>query len=277
MSDVLAEIDAWKPDTVAVGVTDADATMGTHGPTDTVLPFASVTKTLTTYAVLIAVQDRLVHLDEPAGPADVDVPEGITVRHLLAHASGLPLDPGGPIGVPERRRIYSNWGYDLLGGLVADRVGVPFADHLDAEVLRPLGMDATVLDGSPGHGARGTVRDLLTFARELLDPELLDDELYREATTVAFPGLVGVVPGFGRQTPCDWGLGFEIKGEKDPHWTGHALAPATFGHFGEAGSYLWVDPTRDLACVTLADLAFGDWAKDAWPGFNDRIVATYGG
>lgn len=274
LPEVLAEVDDWPVDTVGVGVTDADATLATHGAVDTVLPFASVTKPLTAYAVLIAVQDRAVHLDEPAGPDEA--PSGITVRHLLAHASGLPLDPDGLVGTPGRRRIYSNWGYDVLGELVAERVGRPFAEHLRLEVLAPLGMRDTVLDGSPAHAARGTVTDLLAFTRELLDPELLDEELHRAATSIAFPGLDGVVPGFGRQSPCDWGLGFEITSEKDPHWTGQALGPSTYGHFGRSGSYFWVDPTRGLACAELADRDFEQWSKDLWPEFNDRIVEAAG-
>jgi CubicO group peptidase (beta-lactamase class C family) len=275
LADVLAEIDGWEPDTVAVGVTDADTTLATHGPTGTVLAFASLTKPLAAYAVLIAVQDGAVHLDEPVGPkAD----EGATVRHLLAHAGGLPFEEGGVMTtVPGTRRIYSNWGYDLLGELVAERVDHPFAEHLDHEVLAPLGMRDTVLEGSPAADARGTVADLLAFARELLAPTLLDEELHAAATSLAFPGIDGVVPGYGRQSPCDWGLGVELKGDKSPHWTGDRLDPSTFGHFGRSGSFLWVDPTRGLAAAELADRDFDAWAKDAWPGFQDRIVDAVGG
>ncbi len=274
LDEVLAEVDGWQPDTVVVGVTDADGTLSAHGDTEAVLAFASVTKPLAAYAVLIAVRDGLLHLDEPAGPkAD----EGATVRHLLAHASGVPMDEGGVMTTaPGKRRIYSNWGYEILGDLVAERAGVSFSDHLDHEVLEPLGMSSTVLDGSPAADGRGTVDDLLRFARELLTPTLLDDELHGAATTIAYPGLDGVVPGYGRQAPCDWGLGLELKGTKSPHWTGAALDASTFGHFGRSGSFLWVDPTRGLAAAELADRDFDRWAKEAWPGFNDRIVAAAG-
>ncbi|MEX0836113.1 MAG: serine hydrolase domain-containing protein [Nitriliruptor sp.] len=272
LGEVLGEVEGWLPDTVAVGVTDVDGTLSEHGDTGEVLGLASVTKPLAAYAVLIAVRDGLVHLDEPAGPkAD----QGATVRHLLAHASGLPMDEGGVMTtVPGKRRIYSNWGYEILGELVGERVGVSFGDHLAHEVLEPLGMASTVLDGSPAKDGRGTVSDLLRFARELLAPTLLDGELHEAATTIAFPDLDGVVPGYGRQSPCDWGLGFELKGAKSPHWTGDALDASTFGHFGRSGSFLWVDPTRGLAAAELADRDFDRWAKEAWPGFNDRVVAA---
>lgn len=274
MSDeVLARVDDWEPETIAVAVTDATSTLAAHGPTDQVLSFASLTKPLTAYATLIAAQDGLLHLDEPAGQVGE---HAFTVRHLLAHASGLAPDPDGPTTEPEQRRVYSNHGYDLLGELVAERAGLTFADHLDIEVLQPLGMGATNLSGSPAYAAEGTVDDLLRFARELLSPELLDLDLHRTATSVVFPGLDGVLPGYGRQSPNDWGLGFEIKDGKEPHWTGDKVDPATFGHFGRSGSYLWVDPTLGLASVSLADRDFDRWAIEGWPGLCDAIVETFG-
>lgn len=268
MEDVLARVDDLPVGTVAVGVTDREATLATHGPADHVFPLASVTKLLTAYATLIAVQDGVVHLDEPV------TDQGASVRHLLAHASGLPFERNGPVQPPERRRVYSNWGFEILGDLVAGRMGVPFAAHLDLEVLQPLGMRDTRLEGSPGAGASSTVRDLLAFARELLAPTLLGPALHREATTVVCPGLEGVVPGYGRQRPCDWGLGFEIRSEKRPHWTGTTNSPMTFGHFGQSGTYLWVDPELGAACAFLGDRDFDTWAKEAWTPFNDAVVGA---
>ena len=61
-----------------------------------------LTKLLTGLATLVAVEEGTVDLDEPAGPP------GSTLRHLLAHASGLPPDDGPPLMAPGRRRIYSN-------------------------------------------------------------------------------------------------------------------------------------------------------------------------
>ena len=273
MTSPLADVSSWAPDTVIVGVTGPTSTLDAHGDVDLRLPFASVTKPLTATAVLLAAQHGLLHLDEPAGPPEAH-PE-VTVRHLLAHASGLPPARGGPISAPERRRIYSDWGYEVLGELVAERAGRPFADHLDVEVLQPLGMHATRLQGPPGSGAVGTVADLLRFARELLAPRLLDTERQQQATRVAYPGLEGVLPGFGRHSPNDWGLGFELRSTKRPHWTGERLSEQTFGHFGRSGSFLWVDPTRQLACVELADREFGPWAAEVWPGFSDAIVTAY--
>ena len=101
-------------------------------------------------------------------------------------------------------------------------------------------------------------------------------ETLAEATSVQFPGLVGVLPGFGRMEPNDWGLGFELKDAKSPHWTGARNSPRTFGHFGSTpgtATFLWVDPEARLACAALADVSFGDWAKDAWPRLGDAVLA----
>jgi CubicO group peptidase (beta-lactamase class C family) len=73
--------------------------------------------------------------------------------------------------------------------------------------------------------------------------------------------------------PNDWGLAFELRDAKSPHWTSAHSSPRTFGHFGAAGTFLWVDPDAGLACGVLTDREFGDWAKDAWPRFSDAVVA----
>src|SRR5205823_5774487 len=105
---------------------------------------------------------------------------------------------------------------------------------------------------------------------------LLAAETLAEATAVVFPGLDGVLPGFGRQRPNDWGLGFELRDSKSPHWTGHTNSAATFGHFGRSGSFLWVDPAIGLACAALAGVDFGPWAIEAWPRLSDAVIAQYG-
>jgi CubicO group peptidase (beta-lactamase class C family) len=90
---------------------------------------------------------------------------------------------------------------------------------------------------------------------------------------VQFPGLRGVLPGFGRQEPNDWGLGFELRDDKAPHWTGSRNSPRTFGHFGASGTFLWIDPDAELACACLTDLEFGPWAANAWPRLADAVLS----
>nr|MBA2476257.1 serine hydrolase [Actinomycetota bacterium] len=122
-------------------------------------------------------------------------------------------------------------------------------------------------------GLEGSLADLLALGRELVAPTLLARETLDGATAVAFPGLAGVLPGFGRMTPNDWGLGFELRDGKAPHWTGELNSPRTFGHFGRSGTFLWVDPDAGLALACLTDLPFGDWAKAAWPALADAVLA----
>jgi CubicO group peptidase (beta-lactamase class C family) len=265
--DALRTIDEWGARTAAAGVVRADGVLARHGPADVDLRWASVTKLLTGLAVLVAVEEGTVDLDEPAGP------EGSTLRHLLAHASGLPPDEGPPLQRPGYRRIYSNRGIEVAAGLVADRAGMQFTGYFQASVVEPLGL-AGGLRGSPAWGYRGPLEDLLLLGRELLAPTLVAQETLDEAAAVQFPGLAGVLPGFGRMDPNDWGLTFELRDRKSPHWTSAHSSPRTFGHFGAAGTFLWVDPELGAACGVLTDREFGDWAVAAWPQFNDRVVAA---
>jgi CubicO group peptidase (beta-lactamase class C family) len=264
--EALRAIDEWGARTAAAGVTRADGELGTNGPRDAELRWASVTKLLTGLAALVAVEEGTVDLDEPAGPP------GSTLRHLLSHASGLPPEEGPPLTPPERRRVYSNYGIELAAELVAERSGMPFAEYLAAAVTEPLGL-AGSLHGSPAWGYRGPLDDLLRLGRELLAPTLVAPETLDEATSTQFPGLLGVLPSFGRMDPNDWGLAFELRDAKSPHWTGSRNSPRTFGHFGAAGTFLWVDPEAGVACGVLTDREFGDWAIDAWPRFNDAVLA----
>lgn len=257
----------WPVDNVAVAVVRADGTVvGAHGDQQRVFPLASVTKPLTAYAVLTAVEEGVLDWDRPAGPP------GATVRHLIAHTSGLAFDSETVQADPGTRRIYSNAGFAVLAATVAADSGIPFEQYLREAVFEPLGMDASRLRGPAGSGAESTCADMARFAAELQAPTLLDPRTVREATTVAFPGLNGVLPGLGMQKPNDWGLGFEIRDGKNPHWTGAGSSPETFGHFGQSGTFLWVDPSVGAACVALTDRAFGDWAKETWPAFTDAVL-----
>jgi CubicO group peptidase (beta-lactamase class C family) len=240
---------------------------------------ASVTKLLTTMAVLVAVEGGRVGLDQAVPEGG----EGVTVRHLLAHASGLPADPSGRARQPGQRRIYSHVGFRVLAEAVAAAAGMAFPDWLAASVLEPLGMRATRLaawggvEADPAAGAVSTLDDLAGLARCLLDrgAPLVGPELFAEATTVQFPGLPGLVPGVGRFDPCDWGLGFELHDAKRPHWMGDRRSEAAFGHFGASGCFLWVDPDAGLAAAAVTDRPFEDgWAMRTWPAWSDRLPAA---
>ncbi|MPZ80158.1 MAG: serine hydrolase [Actinophytocola sp.] len=258
----------WPVDNAAAAVVAADGSvLASQGPMSRELTLASVTKLLTAYATLIAVEEGAVEWDQPAGPS------GATVRHLIAHTSGLAFDEHKVVAAPGNRRLYSNPGFEVLADTVHEASGIPFAEYLTEAVLGPLGMTSSRLAGTAAAGAVSTCDDLVLFAAELQAPTLLSPATLAEATTVAFPGLAGVLPGFGYQKENDWGLGFELRDHKSPHWTGKNSSPRTFGHFGQSGTFLWVDPEARVSCVVLTDRTFGQWAVDAWPELADAVLA----
>ena len=271
ISAALAPIDGWGADHAAAAVVGPDGIVASHGELRRAFRWASVTKLVTALAVLDAIEDGLIDLDEPAGPP------GSTVRHLLAHASGLPFEGEAVLARPGTRRIYSNPGFDQLGALLSDRDATSFEDAVRSRVLEPLGMTDTEQEGRPSAGLQGPIGDLASLARELLRPTIVTRATLDTATTTAFPGLTGVLPGVGRFEPLDWSLGFELRDAKVPHWTGTRNSPRTFGHFGGSGTFLWVDPVLDLALVCLTDRDYGPWALEAWPRFSDAVIAALAG
>jgi CubicO group peptidase (beta-lactamase class C family) len=264
--DALQLTDSWPAQNVAVAVLSREGERARRGDSSRSFRWASVTKLVVALAALVAAEEGTIDLDEAAGPP------GSTIRHLLAHASGLPFEAGPPIAKPGTRRIYSNVGFEVLAETIAEQAEMPFTQYLEQAVLEPLGMKAKLRE-SPAGGLHGTLEDLVALARELLAPTLVAPETFAEATSVQFPGLAGVIPDLGRFDPNDWGLGFELKNGKQPHFSGTLTSPLTFGHWGGSGTFVWVDPERGLALGVLTDLEFGDWAKEAWPPFSDAVVA----
>lgn len=264
--DALAD---WPVSAVAAAVVGPSGVLASHGDSDHVFALASVTKPLVARAVQVAVEEGVLELDTPAGPP------GATVRHLLAHTSGLALLDNHILAKPGTRRMYSNYGFRVLAETVQQASGIEFGRYLTEAVFEPLGMSRTRLaEGArtAGYGATSTLADLQAFAADLLRPSTVSEQMHAEAITVQFPGLDGVLPGFGVQRPNDWGLGFEIKDSKSPHWTGALNSPRTYGHFGQSGGFVWADPEAKLALVVLTDRDFGDWALDRWPALSDAVI-----
>jgi CubicO group peptidase (beta-lactamase class C family) len=272
----MAALDAiadWPVPTVAAAVVGPSGVVAQHGDTRRRFALASVTKPLVARGAQIAIEEGVVELDAAAGPP------GSTVRHLLAHATGYSMNSPQLMAQPGKRRVYSNYGFTVLAETIEQASGIEFAQYLAEAVFEPLGMVDTALDGgaeAAGFGATSTVADLAAFAGDLLRPSTVSQQMHTEATDVQFPGLTGVLPGFGVQRPNDWGLGFEIRDDKSPHWTGSANSARTYGHFGQSGTFLWVDPDADLALAVLTDRNFGDWAYDLWPALSDEVLREFG-
>jgi len=257
----------WPVGSAAAAWTRADGSIATVADQDRTYRLASVTKPLVAHAILIAVEEGTLSFDQPAGP------DGSTIAHLLGHASGLGPEARDPVTEAATRRIYSNAGFEVLGAELEKASGITMADYLREAVCEPLGMMSTWLDGSPAHGAISSVSDLVKFCQEWLSPTLLHYGTAQMAVSPFLSGLDGVLPGYGRQSPNTWGLGFELRATKQPHWTAPSAGPHVFGHFGAAGTFLWVDRELGRFGACLTDTPFGPWAIDAWPVFNEALLA----
>jgi CubicO group peptidase (beta-lactamase class C family) len=247
--------------------------VATIGDLDRVQRLASISKPMAAWATLVAVEEGIVELDQPVGQP------GCTLRHLLAHAGGYPFDGPDPIARPETTRMYSNTGIELAADTVERASAMSFADYLHEALFVPIGMTHSVLRGSPAHGVHSNLADTCRFVVEVMRPTLVHASSAAEAERTHYPTLAGIVPGVGRYEQCPWGLGFEVRGTKEPHWTGTTNSPRTFGHFGGSGTMFWIDPDRDLALVALADRDFDQWAPTAlaaWPALSDAVIADYG-
>ncbi len=249
---------------------DSGATTN-HGDIGDVFDLASISKVLTAWAILVAVEEGSITLDSAVGQP------GCTLRHLLSHSGGYAFDGETPIALPGRRRIYSNVGIERGAAAVALATGIDFATYLSEAVLGPLEMNRTELVGSPAHGVRSSVADLVRFVDEISRPTLLSGATVSVATSIQFPELSGLVPGIGVFRPCPWGLGVEIHGAKQPHWMGSRNSAETFGHFGGAGTMMWIDPINRVGLIALTDRSFDEWSADAlrlWPELSNAVIAA---
>jgi CubicO group peptidase (beta-lactamase class C family) len=273
----LDAVAAWPAANAAAAVVTAAGVQAATGDLERAFRLASLTKPLAALATLVAVEEGALELDDPLPGALTDLLPNATVRHLLAHASGLAPEGRVRAAAAGTRRIYSNAGFDLIGELVSAAVEMPFDRYLTEAVFQPLGLRTARLNGSPAKDGTASVADLAVVLGELLSPSrLLDVSTVRAATTVQFPGLPGVLPGYGRQEHNDWGLGFELRADKSPHWTSPLNSPATYGHFGQSGTMFWIDPAAGVGLVALTDRDFGDWVQPLWPALSSAVLAEFG-
>ncbi len=263
--DAFAITGEWPVDHVEVGVISERTGVHLSDGADRVFALASVTKLFTAVGVLVAVEEGSISLDD-------DI-EGATVRELLSHSAGIGPD-GSLLDKPGRRRIYSNAGYDRLAAHVSTATDFEFASYLRLGVFEPLGMSQTELVGSAAKDGLSSVRDLITFVSGL--DRILSAQTIAAMTSPQLPELVGVLPGYGRQAPNPWGLGPELRGNKSPHWTSLQNSSGTWGHFGQAGTFVWNDPSHRISCVVLTDRPFGPWAIERWPTFSSAVIDQFG-
>ncbi len=216
----------WPVDHVGAATVTA-AGVDHVGELDRTYRLASLTKPITAWAVMVAVEEGVIDLDAPL--QHVAAPEGATMRHLLSHAAGFGFDGAQPIAAIERTRTYSNTGFERAADELAAAAAMPFADYLREAVLEPLDLTATELRGSPAYGIWSNLADLITFVGEMRRPTLLAGSTVDEMIRPQYPSLGGIVPGVGRFDRCPWGLGVELRGDKSPHWMGAPIRPRPSG------------------------------------------------
>lgn len=213
----------------AVGLADQDA--GAAATPDTQYRVASITKTFTAVAIMqlrdageLGLDDRLGdHIPEAAHP-------GPTIRRMLCHHSGLQREPAGELWEtmqsptvndllgrlveaeqvlePARHFHYSNLAFALLGEVVARRSGRPYVEHVQEQILDPLGLSRTTWAPS-GARAQGYFVDPYS---DTLKPERDDFDLLGAASAGQLWSTTADL--------CRWGA---FLGDPAPD----VLAPAT--------------------------------------------------
>jgi len=231
------------------------------GDLDEVRAWASISKMVVSLAFGVESDWELQRFDQPVGPP------GSTLANLLSHSSGLGLEQDDPVVPVGTQRMYSNYGVDLA---VESIIGDNTADNwLQQRVFRPFGMNTAKLEDRPSSGVVGSTNDLARLAVAWLRPDGIAKETRNHLITTYAPQLDGFVPGFGKFSPCPWGLGPEIRGDKH-HWMGDWPA-ASFGHFGKSGSLILLNADEQIGLVATSTEAFGGWATKIWPTWTSAM------
>lgn len=219
---------------------------------------ASISKTFTTLAIALLVEQGKLSWDDPIGKFFPDFPPAearakVRIRHLVTHTSGLQdtlrycernrcpeTHPSidsyvrvaaaaqGPslLYEPGSRYAYTNANFSLLGAIVEQLTGEPFYEVVRRSVFRPARMNSTGFGRSgrsypaPFCCAESTARDLFRYARALQGGKIVRPETVRV--------LFSPKPEAGT-----WGYGFDILDEER-------------GIVGHSGSWTNVSNSVDL-------------------------------
>jgi CubicO group peptidase (beta-lactamase class C family) len=250
---------------------------GTAQP-DSIFEIGSITKTFTGLILAQMAAQRKVAMDEPVRlllpPGLVSKPLGheITLVNLATQHSGLPRMVEGDWQEYLARRgvgretqtpfLYSNFGFGLLGHLLATRAGLTYSELLKAQITGPLGLSDTVVTVSPeqqsrlmqgydgeqhavpwdaeglaGSGAiRSTAGDMLKYLEANLHPEELGGTLPEAVAKSHQPRAEGLP---GTSIALAWY---------------YSAANGTWSHGGAMRgftSYTFFHPKGDYAAVVL--------------------------
>ena len=224
--------------------------------------WTSVTKLATAVAVLVAAEEGIVDLDEPAGPP------GSTLRHLLAHASGLPFEGDAADRAAGRAADLLEHGLRARRG--ARRASAP-------RCRSPRTSSTCGASRSRARRRRASRRRSRRCSSSRASCSSRRGSRPRRSPRrppSQFPGLEGVLPGFGRVAAERLGARLRAAGREAPALDGRrATRRRRSGTSAASGTFLWVDPEARLALACLTDLDFGRWAKEAWPRLADAVLS----
>ncbi len=268
---------ALHPHIDAIAVIDAGGNYHYVGSASGRYAFASVTKLFSTYVVADAVLSGFISFEDVIDDPYFDKGD-VTLADLMSHASGVrpvPLE----CFEPRQKRIYTNEAFQYAGDFLIRRLGRQFKGVTVGQLFEEgLGSHlSTTIDiaGSCANSATGTFDDLVKFLAEMRIPTFLDRQMHEFLVTPHCEDLPGILPGWGHYDRNLFGIGYEIKGEKSPHWSGACSSSSTFGHFGQSGTFVFHDPMHSVSVACVTNEAFGPWAKEAYPQMCDEIYARF--
>ena len=279
------------------------------GP-ETLFALASLTKPLVAAACMVALEEGLLDLD--AEVRDGFSLRHLLSHCAGLPEPGLAWQepPGYP---PGTQRWYSNAGYVQAARLLEASSGLSCAEYLGEAVLAPLGMDASLglkpgdevraarvwqagrygegelfnsekfrRDAPPQGGGFASARAYGAFLSCLLaggdaggGRALLAEETVEEMLAAQFGPLPGGVGGVGEWPDLCWGLGFDVRGRRQPHWSGGTLSERAASHFGASGTLAWLDPERGLGLVALANRGtYAGWWREPWADLGAAVTAA---
>jgi CubicO group peptidase (beta-lactamase class C family) len=248
----------------ALGVADVETERA--ATTDTQYRLGSITKTFTAAAIMQLRDAGKLDLEDPLDRHIEGAPHAPTLRRLLSHTSGLQRETHDDAwltkkfaSVPElletfheaeqilppgARFHYSNLAFALLGIVIERGSGVPYAEYVEQNLLRPVGLKRTTFEPDK-HAAKGylvkpyvegvwdeapietgawiaagqmwgTVHDLCRWAQFLAEPD--EDVLARR--TVAEMRTIQTMDDHERWT-VGYGLGLQLFRDGERIMAGH--------------------------------------------------------
>jgi CubicO group peptidase (beta-lactamase class C family) len=268
-------------------------------PRETRYDLASLTKVVaTTTAVMLLVEDGLLELDAPVSRYLSEFTGGskgdVTIRHLLAHNSGLPAGVGLPagsadaslrriIGTPLRTRpgervVYSDVGPIVLYAAAERVAGEPLDQLLQRRVFQPLGMRNTGFN--PAGPCRSCAPTAPTIHGRVHDPLArrlggiagnaglfaTASDIGRFAAMMANGGELEGVRVLQEETIREFttrqrntgtrALGWDTPSPRGTGAGGRQTSTGSFGHTGFTGTSLWIDPDRGTWAVLLTNRTY---------------------